>query len=290
MQGLLAAELALNDNWTAQLPVDVDAMVTLAADAGDLATRAHPLGRFLFSQRVVPLGLALERFGATGVAGANRFDLGTVTIGGIPVTDAEPVHEHFARAQFVQMSEDARLASPSFEAMQAGVAFSAETFNVGAGGLAADLDYETPYLDLGPRHVNQVRRSRWRRSSGTPSPVTWISTARPAARQSGPTSATAPARGPRCRVPGPLVAAVTAVSAAALQARGAGTDARGDRRAALAGSSGCAIGRGVRVGAGQRWSARVSLPVVDPARGLAQRSARTTPVARCRHGPRSRSA
>ena len=157
VQGLLSAELAKRENWTAQLPVGLEAMVTLAADAADLATRAHPLGRFLFSQRVVPLGLELEKFGDTGVAGPNRFDLGTVTIGGSPVADAAPVREHFARAQFVRTSEDARLASPSFEAMEAGVAFSAETFNVGAGGLAVDLDYETAYLDLDPRRFNRVR-------------------------------------------------------------------------------------------------------------------------------------
>ena len=158
VQALLAAELAKRENWTAQLPAGADTLVTLAPDAADTA-RAHPLGRFLFSQRVVPLGLALERFGDTGVAGTNRFELGPVTVGGDSVDAPEPVTEFFARAKYLAMSEDARLASPSFEAMQAGVAFSDEAFDVGAGGLAAELDYETAYLDLDPRRNNRVRRT-----------------------------------------------------------------------------------------------------------------------------------
>ena len=57
------------------------------ADAGELGAgrrdlvfhRArgfqHPLGRALFTQKVVPLGLALQRYGSTRVAGPVTFEL-----------------------------------------------------------------------------------------------------------------------------------------------------------------------------------------------------------------------
>jgi hypothetical protein len=160
VQVLLAAELPRVENWSAQMPTGAAMLVTLAAEPGaSAATRAHPLGRFLFSQRVVPLGLVLEKFGDTGVAGANRFDLGPVTVGGVSLTNVDPVTESFPRSKFRVMSEDSRLASPSFEAMQAGVAFSSDAFDVGGGGLATDLDYETAYLDLDPRRFNHTRRT-----------------------------------------------------------------------------------------------------------------------------------
>src|SRR5262249_6322157 len=72
VQALLAAELGRSENWSAQLPAGSSAMVTLAPRGGDLAPLAHPLGRFVFSQRVVPFGLTLEKFGNGGVSGPTR--------------------------------------------------------------------------------------------------------------------------------------------------------------------------------------------------------------------------
>ena len=156
---LIAAELANAANWSAQLPPGGQAMASLAPDRGELATLAHPLGRFVFSQRVAPLGLELSRFGAGGVTGTKRFDVAAVKVGGQPLAAPVAVREHFARAQFVEMREEERLTRPSFEELDAGVEFSSEAFHVPASTLVADMDFErTAYLDLDPRRYNQTRR------------------------------------------------------------------------------------------------------------------------------------
>ena len=121
VRALLGAELEKRENWSAQLPVGSDAMVTVAPRRGDPAPRAHPLGRFVFAQQLVPFGLTLEVFGDAAVAGPNHFEIEAVTIGGRPLTEAAPgasrapVREYFARAQFLEMAEEDRLTRPSYE-------------------------------------------------------------------------------------------------------------------------------------------------------------------------------
>jgi hypothetical protein len=155
---LIAAELANEANWSAQLPPGGQAMASLAPDRGELATLAHPLGRFVFSQRVAPLGLELSRFGAGRVSGPTRFEVTAVTVGRQQLTSPPRVREHFARAQFVEMSDEEKLTRPSFEELDAGVEFSSEAFHVPASTLAADMDFErTAYLDLDLRRYNQTR-------------------------------------------------------------------------------------------------------------------------------------
>jgi hypothetical protein len=136
-------------------------MVTLAPRRGDLAPRAHPLGRFVFAQQVVPFGLALDRFGDAGLAGLNEFDVEGVTVGGRPLASAapqavrQPVREHFARAQFIEMSEEDRLTRPAYEELDAGVEFSSLAFEVPARAVRTGLTYETSYLDLSTGEIRE---------------------------------------------------------------------------------------------------------------------------------------
>ncbi|MDQ3763212.1 MAG: hypothetical protein M3460_16690 [Actinomycetota bacterium] len=158
---LLTAELVKPENWSAQLPAGSEAMVTLAPHHGDSTPKAHPLGRFVFSQRVTPLGLGLEKYGENAISGPNRFDIISVTIGGQPIGQAlpaarrTPVREHFARAQFFEMTDEDKLTRPSFEQMDAGVEFSSTAYEISSNPpVTTTMDYETAYLDL---HTQQTR-------------------------------------------------------------------------------------------------------------------------------------
>jgi hypothetical protein len=157
VQALLATELARRDNWTTQLPAGDESMVTFAPPSGDVTPLGHPLGRLAFSQTVVPLGLTLEQFGDGGITGPNRFDLAALTVGGQVITQRAALREHFARAQFIKMTDDEKLTRASFEEMDAGVEFSSATFHVSANALTTDMEYETAYLDVSPRQQNSTR-------------------------------------------------------------------------------------------------------------------------------------
>jgi hypothetical protein len=80
----------------------------------------HPLGTLSVKQGVVPLDMEISRFGPAAPAGARRFTIGSVSLGGQPRTP-EPVKDFFAPAQFFEMSDDEKLSRPSFEPMTAGV-------------------------------------------------------------------------------------------------------------------------------------------------------------------------
>ncbi|HTE44555.1 MAG TPA: DUF6603 domain-containing protein [Gemmatimonadaceae bacterium] len=150
VQALLATEVARRENWSIELPSGSDAMVTFAPPVPNGAQHAHPLSRVAFSQTVVPLGLTLQRFGDTRVTGTTRFDITKLTIGGQIITARVPVREHFARAQFLNMSDDDKLTKPSFEEMDSGVEFSSAAYRVSPAPLLVTMEYETVYLDIDP--------------------------------------------------------------------------------------------------------------------------------------------
>jgi len=135
-------------------------MATIASRPGELATLAHPLGRFTFSQRTVPLGLSMEKFGEGGIDGPNRFDVTSMRVGdtGLDATERVAVRDHFPRSQFLEMTEEDRLTRPSFEEMDAGVEFSSSAFSVSDSAIWVDMEYETAYLDIDPRAFNGTRR------------------------------------------------------------------------------------------------------------------------------------
>ncbi len=121
----LTQALVSPSSWTTERSATQShgvALRSLPAAAG-AAIVLDPLGRLRVSQLVVPLNTArdIELFGGAPVAGARRFavtaKLGTTEL---PRT----VHkEAFAPAQFFEMSDDEKLAAPSFESMEAGCVF-----------------------------------------------------------------------------------------------------------------------------------------------------------------------
>jgi hypothetical protein len=123
----------------------------------------------VFSQRVAPFGLALQRYGSTKVGGPVKFEVTAVKLGGVavPLAACAPVQEHFARAQFLDMSEADKLAKPSFEAMDAGLEFSSAAFHPSASVLTTTLDYETAYIDFDDQGFNPTRPDKRLRGIGT---------------------------------------------------------------------------------------------------------------------------
>jgi hypothetical protein len=113
-----------------------------------------PLGQLLVTQQVVPLntGRDIEIFGGAPLAGDRRFGL-TAMLNGAPLAGSA-VQAPFAPAQFFVMSDDEKLAAPSFESMDAGCVFgSATTVIDPAQVIAAPLEYQTIVIGASPAQV-----------------------------------------------------------------------------------------------------------------------------------------
>jgi hypothetical protein len=146
---------ALNDtrSWTTELPVGQTRIVSLRESAADGTLRVHPLGTLAVRQSVVPLNLTrdIDKFNDSPIAGARRFTVTRIAVGTGTGTGSEatsPLQDDFAPAQFFEMDDDAKLASPSFEPMQAGLRIGASEFAFAlAQGVSSPLEYETRVVD-----------------------------------------------------------------------------------------------------------------------------------------------
>jgi hypothetical protein len=108
-----------------------------------------PLGQVAVRQQVVPLNTArdIDLFGGAPVAGARRFGV-TATLSGTPLTNT-PLRGDFAPAQFFAMTDDQKLAAPSFESMDAGCVFGdAKVAFDATQVIAAALEYESIAITL----------------------------------------------------------------------------------------------------------------------------------------------
>lgn len=153
---LVRQALAAPGAWTAQLPAGGLAMVSLGPISGVDGVLAHPLGRVQVVERVAPLGLALQRFGNARVRGVSRFDVTEMRLGSQVLPGPPTVTESFTRAHFVDMTEEDKLAAPSFERFTAGVSVGTDAFRVPGDQPVGDLDYETHYLRRRPERGRYV--------------------------------------------------------------------------------------------------------------------------------------
>ena len=135
----LLDELEQPANWSAQRPAGGDSLVTVrslgamtqpgtdageesADDDADERVLVHPLGTISVRQTVVPLEYRIEVFGNARPASETKFSIeGVAGEGADDALDLEgTVEEPFAPAQYLEMSEEEKLDSPSFESQLAG--------------------------------------------------------------------------------------------------------------------------------------------------------------------------
>lgn len=145
---LLVAAVQDIRNWSGQLPADGHALVTFGQVAPSDAVLVHPLSALTLRQRVVPLGLTISRFGTSTPKGERSFSITRTNLGGKVIT-ADPIRDHFAPAQFFEMSDDEKLSRPSFEPLQAGISIGRTALRYGSDGAGREVQigYKTLLLD-----------------------------------------------------------------------------------------------------------------------------------------------
>ena len=152
------------DNWVSQLPAGPASDGHAAAPRRERQPRCllHPLGTLTVKQSVVPLNLDISRFGQAAPAGARRFTITSVSLGGDRTRHLSPVRDFFAPAQFFEMSDDEKLSRPSFEPMDAGVSIGSDATSSSVP-IPSDwlevkaIEFETWILDKGKNVVREQR-------------------------------------------------------------------------------------------------------------------------------------
>ncbi len=143
---VLVDALSQPRSWQAQLPIGSSAMVSLRQPVTD-GVLLHPLGSLTARQNVVPLGLDrdIDRVGTSTPSGDRRFEVTRAAIGDHG-QDRDSIRELFAPGQYFDLSDDDRLAAPSFESMNAGVTFGDGGYTMGTPK-SSPFDYTDITID-----------------------------------------------------------------------------------------------------------------------------------------------
>ncbi|MGE3179829.1 MAG: DUF6603 domain-containing protein, partial [Vicinamibacterales bacterium] len=150
VMALLQEAITHVENWTAQ-PPEGDAVVTLRSRPEAAQVSAHPLASLTFSQRVTPLGIEIDRYGAAPIEGERFFAIETVGFTGTTLagSELEEVRDAFAPGQFFALSEAEQLSRPSFESLPSGIIIRCDEYDVDelAAAEAAPFGYELLVVD-----------------------------------------------------------------------------------------------------------------------------------------------
>jgi len=141
----LKKEFEKLDTWRATLPATGRLLVSLR-DLGDPSLLIlHPVGRLQISQRFVPLGLPIDKVGNQKPSDVNKVTV-SVASGGFSVIHS--VKESFAKAQYQDMDDAAKLSAPAFEKLDGGVELGATVTSWAAGpGAQRTVRYEEIIVD-----------------------------------------------------------------------------------------------------------------------------------------------
>jgi hypothetical protein len=127
-----------------------NALVTLAPPPSGLAL-AHPLGVVTVAQKAVPFDVEIDRIGSRLLTeGKARFTIDDVLVGGKSVTARELVTDHFARGQFMELTEQQKLEGRSFETFTNGVRVGTTAYTVSTTGTPVKASYEVEILEPEP--------------------------------------------------------------------------------------------------------------------------------------------
>ena len=132
--GELVQALSDPHNWQTA-PAQGSQILTVRRGAGGSGVVAHPLGSLTVRERVVPLGVQVDRFGADPLSAATVLELSEARLSGVAVPTSV-VLDFFAPAQFITLSDDRRLSAPSFEQMTAGLSLGPASLAVADDGAA----------------------------------------------------------------------------------------------------------------------------------------------------------
>ncbi len=160
---LLVAEFNKPANWQAALPAGSNLLVTLRKlDAVTEQFVLHPIGSIRISQRLVPLGIHIDKLGNNPVSDAHLFSIKT-TVANLSILNPAP-REKFAIAQFQELSDADKLSRPSFQDFDSGATLAFSGKQLGSGKVVKRIvRYEVKVIDGDDKY----HAFRWFKNIGT---------------------------------------------------------------------------------------------------------------------------
>ena len=136
-------------NWRPQLPSGSNQHVTLRELPDPSQTLVlHPFGALEITQKLVPLHVAIQRFGSRASAAGSVFTLADAKLGAADAGSSN-TREQFAPAQFFNLSDAEKLSRPSFADYDAGIVIDGDLAPRTDLMRPRDVVYELIYL---PEH------------------------------------------------------------------------------------------------------------------------------------------
>jgi hypothetical protein len=105
------------------------------------------VGTLAITQKVVPLNIAIDRIGAQRPADGRSFAITDVTVNGAAQGTPPLAEELFAPAQFFDLSDAEKLASPSFKPFASGIRVGDDKHMRTGYAAAREVRYEIKYID-----------------------------------------------------------------------------------------------------------------------------------------------
>jgi hypothetical protein len=145
MADILGKAFGRSEAWIPRAPDPAASPVQLNAAgqrALDTGFALHPHGSLSARQRLVPLGVTIDRYNRQPIA-PQRWDVSSPLLGaGNPVLSGGEEREQFAPAAFLAMTDDAQLSRPAFESFRAGLGLIGGSVVIDVTR-STDFDYET---------------------------------------------------------------------------------------------------------------------------------------------------
>ncbi len=133
-------------NWEGEFPPASTLSVNLKDNKDVLSNEilAHPSGNLRFSQKKVPLGLTLAKYGKQNPLIYNHFTLEFVNLDDNSQTNTK---ELFAPAEFISLTDSQKLSRKSFEKMKSGVRSTASDKYKSTYFIQKDVVYDHSVID-----------------------------------------------------------------------------------------------------------------------------------------------
>ena len=149
---ILVAEYNKSDNWKAEIPANLQLLVSLRKlDTTVEKLVLHPVGTLKVSQKTVPLGIHVDKIGNAPVADAHLFTVEVATAELAKRPDAPK--ERFAIAQFQEMSDAEKLSRQAFQEIDAGVELAFNGKQLGSSKVTKRIvRYEVKINDIDGKH------------------------------------------------------------------------------------------------------------------------------------------